>query len=79
MRVSGAATSTTHHCLQGGKAQRRGGAGRIDPISENGRQHQTGNMALISDWEGCCLWEWILYGHTMGLPALEAEVFYFYF
>lgn len=80
MCVSGAATSTTHHCLQGGNVQRRERLG--EEIQQPGmavRQHWTGNMALISAWEGCLLWEWILHGHTMGLPALEAEVFYFYF
>lgn len=72
MCVSGAATSTTHHCLQGG------GGWESRSNSWNGSQHQTGNIALVSDWEGC--WEGMdPHGHAMGLTALEAEVFYFYF
>lgn len=76
MCVSGAATSTAHHCLQGGKVRRRGGLGeQIQQLGMTGRQHWTGKMALISDWEGCWLWEWVFQGRIVGFPALEAEVF----
>lgn len=76
--ASGASTIVTHHCLQGGDLQGRGGlTAQIQQLDTACRQHQTGNVALISDWEGCWLWEWMFHGCITDLPAPLAWFFIF--